>query len=117
MIYLDPDSGLMREQHNLEQRSGAMWVKWFRLSLLKSMDEDMAEEADEGPPEQRWVWPQTGEVYWEGTREKERRERFEAKVEKKRKQLERQARQSKYKQRAIGGKYVKQPKGANHRML
>jgi hypothetical protein len=107
IIYLDPESGAMHEQHDLEQRKGQISPKWFRHSLLKSMDEDLTEAADEGPPEKRWLWPDTGEVYWEGTREKERRERFEAKVEKKRRQLEKQARQSKYKQRAIGGKYFK----------
>ncbi|CAM6088307.1 unnamed protein product [Calypogeia fissa] len=115
MIYLDPETGMMLEQHNVGDRMGQMRAKWFNQSLLKSMDEDLAEEADEGPADRRWLWPETGEVYWAGTKEKERKERFEAKVEKKRKQLERLAARVKYKQKSLGARYRK-PKVAKEKM-
>ncbi|KAG6555421.1 hypothetical protein Mapa_002648 [Marchantia paleacea] len=102
MIYLDPESGAMREQHNLENRKGIMWAKFFQRDLLQSMDEDLAEEFDDERPNKRWIWPLTGEVFWRGSIDKERQERYRAKLEKKRRQLERQARQSKYKQKPIG---------------
>jgi len=42
-----------------------MWVKYFNFTLLKNMDEDMAEEADDDRPDKRWLWPLTGEVHWQ----------------------------------------------------
>uniref|UniRef100_M0ZH74 Transferase, transferring glycosyl groups n=1 Tax=Solanum tuberosum TaxID=4113 RepID=M0ZH74_SOLTU len=43
-----------------------MWVKWFQFNTLKSMDEELAEEADSDRPKRRWLWPSTGEVFWQG---------------------------------------------------
>ncbi|WMV11454.1 hypothetical protein MTR67_004839 [Solanum verrucosum] len=42
-----------------------MWVKWFHFNTLKSMDEELAEEADSDRPKRRWLWPSTGEVFWQ----------------------------------------------------
>ncbi|OAE33869.1 hypothetical protein AXG93_1921s1160 [Marchantia polymorpha subsp. ruderalis] len=102
MIYVDPNSGAMREQHSLQDRKGIIWAKFFQPDLLQNMDEDLAEEYDDERPNKRWIWPLTGEVFWRGSIDKERQERYRAKLEKKRRQLERQARQSKYKQKPIG---------------
>ncbi|MCI21602.1 UDP-glycosyltransferase family protein, partial [Trifolium medium] len=66
----------MEEQHLVEQRKGFMWAKYFNFTLLKSMDEDLAEAADDGDdPRERWLWPMTGEVHWQGIYEREREER------------------------------------------
>lgn len=107
MVYIDPVSGSLTEQHPLERRKGLMWVKYFNFTLLKSMDEDLAEEADDGDhPTERWLWPLTGEVHWKGIYEREREERYRRKMEKKRKEkeklLERQTRG--YKQKPLGNR-------------
>ncbi|KAL3695814.1 hypothetical protein R1sor_009890 [Riccia sorocarpa] len=107
MIYLDPETGAMKEQHSIESRKGTTWAKYFQRDLLKNMDEDLAEEYDEDRPKRRSIWPLTGEVFWQGSLDKERRARYRAKLEKKRRQLERQARLTKYKQKPIGGKVSK----------
>ncbi|KAD2393227.1 hypothetical protein E3N88_40204 [Mikania micrantha] len=89
MVYIDPDSGSLEEQHPVEQRKGFMWTKYFNATLLKSMDEDLAEAADDGDhPYDRWLWPRTGEVHWQGIYEREREERYRIKMDKKRKQKE-----------------------------
>lgn len=86
MIYIDPHSGVLEEQHPVEQRKGFMWAKYFNMSLLKSMDEDLAEAADDNDhPYEMWLWPLTGEVYWQGIYEREREERYRIKMEKKKK--------------------------------
>ncbi|XP_047340923.1 uncharacterized protein LOC124944655 [Impatiens glandulifera] len=108
MVYVNPKTGVMQEQHVLKNRRGQMWVKWFSYTTLKGMDEDLAEEADsEGPSSRRWLWPLTGEVFWQGIYEKERNLKNVEK-EKRRKQsrdkLERMRR--KHRQKTIG-KYVK----------
>ncbi|KAL2613752.1 hypothetical protein R1flu_025444 [Riccia fluitans] len=107
MIYLDPETGAMREQHSIESRKGTTWAKFFQRELLKSMDEDLAEEYDDDRPNRRSIWPLTGEVFWQGSVEKERQRRYREKLEKKRRQRERQARQTKYKQKPISNGKVK----------
>ncbi|KAI3695939.1 hypothetical protein L1987_78945 [Smallanthus sonchifolius] len=90
MVYIDPNSGSLEEQHPVEQRKGFMWTKYFNATLLKSIDEDLAEAADDGDhPYERWLWPRTGEVHWQGIYEREREERYRTKMDKKRKQKER----------------------------
>lgn len=67
MVYIDPQSGSLEEQHPIKQRKGSIWAKYFNLTLLKGMDEELAEAADDGdPPRERWLWPLTGEVHWQG---------------------------------------------------
>ncbi|KAK0592582.1 hypothetical protein LWI29_021689 [Acer saccharum] len=88
MVYLDPISGSLKEQHPIEQREGFWWGKYFNITLLKSMDEDLAEAADDNDyPREKWLWPLTGEVHWQGIYEREREERYRFKMDKKRKTL------------------------------
>ncbi|CDY14153.1 BnaC02g02700D [Brassica napus] len=47
MVYINPRDGSLEEQHPLPQRKGFMWAKYFNFTLLKSMDEDLAEAADD----------------------------------------------------------------------
>ncbi|KAJ4720680.1 Glycosyl transferase, family 1 [Melia azedarach] len=105
MVYLDPFSGSLKEQHPIEQRRGFMWAKYFNFTLLKSMDEDLAEAADDGDhPRQKWLWPLTGEVHWQGIYEREREERYRLKMDKKRKTKEKLYERMKngYKQKSLG---------------
>lgn len=105
MVYIDPHSGLLEEQHPIEQRKGFMWAKYFNASLLKSMDEDLAEAADDNDhPYEMWLWPLTGEVYWQGIYEREREERYRLKMDKKRKTREKLLDRMKhgYVQKALG---------------
>ncbi|KAJ7532729.1 hypothetical protein O6H91_13G016800 [Diphasiastrum complanatum] len=114
MIYIDPVTGLMQEQHFLKSRRGILWIKWFSFSMLKAIDEEFAERADDEHPEQRWLWPHTGEVFWQGILERERQERYALKIERKRRNKERLARmRSRYKQKSLG-RYVKPPPGAGY---
>lgn len=115
MIYVDPHTGMMQEQHPLESRQGKMWVKFFSQNTLKAMDEDLAEAADDGDrPSERWLWPQTGEVFWQGVLERERQKRRRLKLEKKQKQKEKLARMRyRSKQKALG-KYIKPPPGVGY---
>ncbi|OEL23351.1 hypothetical protein BAE44_0015636 [Dichanthelium oligosanthes] len=105
MVYLDPVTGDTREQHPLDGRN-EMWVKFFNFTLLKSMDEDLAEEADDGmhPGNDQWLWPLTGQVFWPGIADREREEKYIKKLDKKLKNkvklLERQ--KSGYKQKPLG---------------
>ncbi|XP_058083227.1 uncharacterized protein LOC131231146 isoform X2 [Magnolia sinica] len=107
MVYIDPNSGLIEEQHPIEGRKGLMWVRYFNFTLLKSMDEDLAEEADDEDhqPNNRWLWPLTGEVHWQGVYEREREERYRQKMDKKRKTKEKILERHKYgyKQKTLGG--------------
>lgn len=89
MVYIDPQTGSLEEQHPIEQRKAFMWAKYFNSTLLKSMDEDLAEAADDGDyPREMWLWPLTGEVHWQGIYEREREERYRLKMDKKRKARE-----------------------------
>ncbi|XP_075499447.1 LOW QUALITY PROTEIN: uncharacterized protein LOC142537843 [Primulina tabacum] len=106
MVYIDPHSGLLQEQHLIQQRKGSMWVKYFNITLLKSMDEDLAEAADDNDhPYKTWLWPITGEVYWQGVYEREREERYRLKMDKKRKTREKLLDRLKhgYRQKTLGG--------------
>ncbi|BAT94599.1 hypothetical protein LR48_Vigan588s001600 [Vigna angularis] len=105
MVYINPNTGSTEEQHPIEQRKGFMWVKYFNFSLLKSMDEDLAEAADDGDhPRDMWLWPMTGEVHWHGVFEREREERYRLKMDKKRKTKEKLFERMKYgyKQKSLG---------------
>ncbi|RVW76209.1 hypothetical protein CK203_048965 [Vitis vinifera] len=87
------------------REKGFMWAKYFNSTLLKSMDEDLAEAADDGDhPRERWLWPLTGEVHWQGIYEREREERYRSKMDKKRKAKEKLVERMKhgYKQKPIG---------------
>ncbi|KAK3153223.1 hypothetical protein QOZ80_2BG0169450 [Eleusine coracana subsp. coracana] len=105
MVYLNPVTGSIREQHPLDDRND-MWIKFFNFTLLKSMDEDLAEEADDGmhPGNDQWLWPLTGQVFWPGIADREREEKYLKKLDKKLKNkvklLERQ--KSGYKQKPLG---------------
>lgn len=88
-----------------------MWIKWFSFRTLKSMDEDLAEEADSDNTRRRWLWPSTGEIFWQGVYEKERDQRRKETAEKKRKsrdKVERIKSRNLKRQKPIG-KYVKPP--------
>ncbi|CAM0956296.1 unnamed protein product [Alopecurus aequalis] len=105
MVYLNPVTGDTREQHPREERN-EMWAKFFNFTLLKSMDEDLAEEADDGmhPGNDQWLWPLTGQVFWSGIADREREEKYIKKLDKKLKNkvklIERQ--KSGYKQKPLG---------------
>ncbi|KAF5453388.1 hypothetical protein F2P56_028293 [Juglans regia] len=106
MVYIDPHTGSLEEQHPIEQRKGFMWAKYFNFTLLKSMDEDLAEAADDDDhPHNMWLWPLTGEVHWQGIYEREREERYRLKMDKKRKTKEKLFERMKhgYKQKSLGG--------------
>lgn len=106
MVYINPETGLLEEQHPVEQRKPFMWAKYFNVALLKSMDEDLAEAADDGDhPSSMWLWPLTGEVFWQGVYEREREERYRLKMDKKRKTKEKLLERMKYgyKQKSLGG--------------
>ncbi|KAM1048912.1 hypothetical protein ACFX2C_028074 [Malus domestica] len=106
MVFIDPMSGALEEQHLVELRKGFMWAKYFDGTLLKSMDEDLAEAADDGDhPRELWLWPLTGEVHWQGIYEREREERYRLKMDKKRKTKEKLFERMRhgYRQRSLGG--------------
>lgn len=105
MVYVDPHTGLLEEQHPVEQRKEFMWAKYFNFTLLKSMDEDLAEAADDDDhPRNMWLWPLTGEVHWQGIYEREREARYRLKMDKKRKTKEKLFERMKhgYKQKSLG---------------
>ncbi|GAB2270196.1 hypothetical protein Dimus_005100 [Dionaea muscipula] len=108
MVYIDPRTGLFEEQHPVDRRKGFMWVKYFNSTLLKSMDEDLAEAADDGDMRNNdtWLWPLTGEVHWQGIYEREREQRYRNKMDKKKKTKEKLLERMKngYKQKSLGGK-------------
>ncbi|KAL2930626.1 Dimethyladenosine transferase [Bienertia sinuspersici] len=106
MVYIDPHTGLLEEQHPINQRKGSMWVKYFNFTLLKTMDEDLAEAADDGDLQREgWLWPLTGEVHWQGIYEREREQRYRLKMDKKRKIKEKLYERMKYgyRQKSLGG--------------
>ncbi|KAJ7007767.1 hypothetical protein NC653_006713 [Populus alba x Populus x berolinensis] len=109
MVYVNPETGLMKEQHTVKSRRGKMWVRWFSYSVLKSMDEDLAEEADSDRPKRRWLWPSTGEVVWEGVYEKERNLRSHQKEKRRQQSKDKQQRMRKKHRQKVLGKYVKPP--------
>ncbi|KAJ8433649.1 hypothetical protein Cgig2_002320 [Carnegiea gigantea] len=117
MVYVNPETGVMQEHHVLQKRRGLMWMKWFSFQTLKSMDEELAEEADSDEPKGRWLWPLTGEIYWQGTYEKERSRRRKENAEKRKKnkdRIERIRNRNQERQKPIG-KYVKHtPEGMSN---
>lgn len=106
---MNPETGAMLEQHKFKSRRGHMWVKWFSDSTLKSMDEELAEESDIEQPTRRWLWPSTGEVFWQGMYEKERHLRNKQKERKKQKSREKIERIKRRTHQKAIGKYVKPP--------
>lgn len=75
IVYINPETGAMEEHHILKSRKGKMWIKWFSFLTLKTMDADLAEEFDSDNHDNRkgrWLWPLTGEVFWQGMYERER---------------------------------------------
>ncbi|KAJ4952515.1 hypothetical protein NE237_029347 [Protea cynaroides] len=107
MVYVNPETGAMQEQHRLNSRRGQMWVRWFSYTTLKGMDEDLAEESDSDHPARRWLWPLTGEVFWQGVYERERNLRHKQKEKRKQQSKDKISRMKKrFHQKAIG-KYVK----------
>lgn len=107
MVYVNPDTGVMQEHHKLKNRRGQMWVKWFSYATLKNMDEDLAESSDSSHPRKRWLWPSTGEVFWQDMYEKERTQRNREKEKRKKQSKDKILRiRSRHHQKTIG-KYVK----------
>ncbi|KAI7740103.1 hypothetical protein M8C21_010321 [Ambrosia artemisiifolia] len=109
MVYIDPTTGTLEEQHNFKTRRGKMWIKWFSYKTLKTMDEDLAEEADSDHPKRRWLWPSTGEVFWPGMYEKERNQMRQQKQKRKQKSKDRIRRIKNRSQQKALGTYVKPP--------
>ncbi|XP_074279780.1 uncharacterized protein LOC141605052 [Silene latifolia] len=111
IVYINPETGVMQEQHPLPNRRGQMWIKWFNYRTLKSIDEDLAEEADSERKARRWLWPSTGEIFWQGVLEKERDQKRKEDAEKKknsREKLARIRRRNSHNHKPLG-KYVKPP--------
>ncbi|KDP28542.1 hypothetical protein JCGZ_14313 [Jatropha curcas] len=109
MVYVNPETGLMQQQHKLKSRRGKMWIKWFSYTTLKSMDEDLAEAADSDRPNRRWLWPSTGEVVWQGVFEKERNLRNRQKEKRRQQSKDKQNRMRRKRHQKVIGKYVKPP--------
>jgi len=86
-----------------------MQVKWFSFATLKSMDEDLAEESDSDHPRRRWLWPSTGEVFWQGIHETERNMRHQQKERRKQQSKDKIQRIRKRARQKTLGKYIKPP--------
>ena len=104
---MNPETGAMREQHALDGRRGRMSIQWFSYATLKSMDEDLAEEYDMDHPDRRWLWPQTGEVLWQGLYERERNMRQQEKVRRKQQTKDKIQRIKKRARQKTIGRYIK----------
>ncbi|CAN8248168.1 unnamed protein product [Cochlearia groenlandica] len=110
LVYIDPGTGLMQEQHKQRSRQGKMWVKWFDYTILKTMDEDLAEEADSDRRVGHWLWPWTGEIVWRGSLEKEKQRKNVEKEEKKKRSKDKLNRmRTRNGRQKVIGKYVKPP--------
>ncbi|KAK3161319.1 hypothetical protein QOZ80_1BG0075630 [Eleusine coracana subsp. coracana] len=118
MVYVNPETGAMEEQHQLSDRRGQMSIQWFSYATLKSMDEDLAEEFDSEHPDRRWLWPETGEVFWQGLYERERNMRQLEKERRKQQSRDKILRIKKRARQKTIGKYIKPPPedtgGLNH---
>ena len=106
---MNPKTGLMQELYKFKSRRGQMWIQWFSYKTLKSMDEELAELSDSEDPSRHWLWPLTGEVFWQGVYEKERSLLRRMKEEKKQKSKEKQIRMRKRQRQKVIGKFVKPP--------
>lgn len=73
------------------------------------MDEDLAEEADSDQPKRRWLWPNTGEVVWQGVFEKERSLRNQQKEKRRQQSKDKLNRMRRKHRQKVIGKYVKPP--------
>ncbi|XP_008802051.2 uncharacterized protein LOC103716003 [Phoenix dactylifera] len=109
MVYVNPETGEMQEQHKLMNRRGHMWIRWFSYATLKSMDEDLAEESDSEPPDRRWLWPSTGEVFWQGVYDRERNVHQQQKERRKQRSRDKIQRIIMRKRQKTLGKYIKPP--------
>ncbi|XP_034709390.1 uncharacterized protein LOC117932307 isoform X3 [Vitis riparia] len=109
MVYVNPKTGEMHEHHKLKNRRGHMWVKWFSYATLKSMDEDLAEESDDDHPMRRWLWPSTGEVFWQGIYLRERNQRLQQKEKRRQQSKDKLSRMRRRSHQKVIGKYVKPP--------
>ncbi|XP_072994468.1 uncharacterized protein [Typha latifolia] len=109
MVYVNPETGALQEQHSLKSRKGQMWVRWFSYATLKSMDEDLAEESDADRPDRRWLWPATGEVYWQGIYDRERNMRQQQKERRKQQSKDKIQRIKKRARQKTLGKFIKPP--------
>ncbi|XP_040380696.1 uncharacterized protein LOC102715814 [Oryza brachyantha] len=109
MVYINPKTGAMQEQHLLNGRRGQMSIQWFSFATLKSMDEDLAEEFDEDHPDRRWLWPKTGEVFWQGLYERERNIRQQEKERRKQQSKDKIQRIKKRARQKTLGRYIKPP--------
>ncbi|VFQ94688.1 unnamed protein product [Cuscuta campestris] len=112
MVYVDPKTGVMEEQHKVEGRRGKMWVKWFQHSTVKALDEELAEVSDSGgddAPRKRWLWPSTGEVLWQGMLERERNQRNREKEKRRQQSRDKISRIRSRTHQKVIGKYVKPP--------
>ncbi|CAI0460227.1 unnamed protein product [Linum tenue] len=107
MVYVNPETGVMHEQHSMQSRRGKMWTKWFSFATLKSMDEELAEEADSDHPSKRWLWPSTGEIFWQGMYEKERSMRNQQKEKRKQQSKDKLRRMKGRHRQKVLGKYRK----------
>ncbi|PRQ58354.1 hypothetical protein RchiOBHm_Chr1g0358371 [Rosa chinensis] len=71
MVYDNPETGAMQEQHKFKSRRVHLWVKWSSYSTLKSTDEDFAEESDfEHPRGDGCGHQQRRSSIWQGIYEK-----------------------------------------------
>lgn len=86
-----------------------MWVKWFQFSTLKNMDSDLAEESDSDRPKNRWLWPLTGEVFWQGIYEKEKNQRNRDREKRRQMSKDKISRIRRRTRQKTLGKYVKPP--------
>eukprot|EP00261_Vitis_vinifera_P040011 XP_019081254.1 PREDICTED: uncharacterized protein LOC100262009 isoform X2 [Vitis vinifera] len=109
MVYVNPQTGEMHEHHKLKNRRGHMWVKWFSYATLKSMDEELAEESDDDHPMRRWLWPSTGEVFWQGIYLRERNQRLQQKEKRRQQSKDKLLRMRRRSHQKVIGKYVKPP--------
>ncbi|XP_023514303.1 uncharacterized protein LOC111778610 isoform X2 [Cucurbita pepo subsp. pepo] len=109
IVYVNPETGAMQEQHKFDIRRGQMWIKWFSYDTLKNMDEDLGEEADADHPTRRWLWPSTGEVFWQGVYEREKNLRDRQKENRKKKSKAKLDRMRHRRHQKVIGKYVKPP--------
>lgn len=86
-----------------------MWVKWFQFGTLKNMDSDLAEESDSDRPKNRWLWPLTGEVFWQGIYEKEKNQRNRDREKRRQMSKDKISRIRRRTRQKTLGKYVKPP--------